>query len=651
MIMTDEKRLMQGIVSTDVMKRIVVKATYHAVGHVNESVCFDWDAERDGYSSSLSGRFVTVATFRHGLSNRLDVTRWTCRLVVPNGMAIGEGYCVQCVSRHEAMRETWPVQYRNRFDLWVSFRDGRKSYHDRIRFSTGFGSWNGRYDLVPAVPDIRHGRYDSITDFPSLAVTGRFSSYLGNIRLKNSFSRDALRYWTKDRLIGKYDLIMPVRRRYPIRMDSLRYWTVDRLSGIYDSEALFRLSALLRWDSFRYWTKDRLCAEYDKGMLVRLPAPLRWDSLRYWIKDRLFGKYDEGISVRLPVPLRWDSLRYWTKDRLYGQYDRGMPVRLPVPLRWDSLRYWTRDRLNGGHDRGMLVRLSAPLRWDSFRYWTKDRLSAVYDMGMSVDGHLYCRYTICHGFREQCSSRFDVAGTPNGRCLFLFDALEHTFDLHVDKRRCDRQAFVRSGWRILAKNIENDESFDLGFVDADAENPALEGVFLPDGDYEVSILTSSLFWKDCMDREVRTISVRPGGEITPLPTIYNLRSAVLEGVTTIRWSANRSELDDCVFGVWYDSQSPVDTNRPPDATIWYYSSQTEYTTTFYQNAPVWVAVAAMRTGNDVETGKVHELYLDWLNVPPRRPDDVVVLDVPLSAFDPEIQGRNADDPNWSLWNG
>jgi hypothetical protein len=75
------------------------------------------------------------------------------------------------------------------------------------------------------------------------------------------------------------------------------------------------------------------------------------------------------------------------------------------------------------------------------------------------------------------------------------------------------QALVRPGWRILAKNIETEEEFDLGFVDAEAENPALEDAFLPDGDYEISVLTSALFWQDCMDRTIRTISVRPGGEV------------------------------------------------------------------------------------------------------------------------------------------
>ncbi|MCL2348000.1 MAG: hypothetical protein FWC50_07020 [Planctomycetaceae bacterium] len=120
-------------------------------------------------------------------------------------------------------------------------------------------------------------------------------------------------------------------------------------------------------------------------------------------------------------------------------------------------------------------------------------------------------------------------------------------------------------------------------------------------------------------------------------------------MTTIRWSANQSEVTDCVFGIWYSPDSPVDVSRTPDSTVWYSSTITEYQTSFRQNAPAYVAVAPIRTGNQSETGLVKELYLDWNNTPPRAPDDVMILDKPLPAIDPEIIERNADDQNVSLW--
>ena len=190
-----------------------------------------------------------------------------------------------------------------------------------------------------------------------------------------------------------------------------------------------------------------------------------------------------------------------------------------------------------------------------------------------------------------------------------------------------KQAFVRPGWRIVAKNISTNDFLDLGFIDAGSENLALEGVFLPDGDYEISVLTSSLFWKDSSDFEVRLLSVRPGGEVSSLPTIYNLRSSVSQGETTIYWSASPSAATDGVFGIWYSASSPVPTDVTPTETVWYFSEMTEYQTAFRQNAPCYAAVAAMRPGNELEIGKVHEHYLDWNTTPPRAPDDVIVVDI------------------------
>ncbi len=217
-----------------------------------------------------------------------------------------------------------------------------------------------------------------------------------------------------------------------------------------------------------------------------------------------------------------------------------------------------------------------------------------------------------------------------------------------------RQALVSPGWRILAKNIVTEEVYNLGFLTS--EHNSLENVYLPDGDYEISVLTSSLFWKDATDFDVKLISIRPGEEISPLPTIYNLRSSISQGETTIYWSANRSEVSDCVFGVWYSSHSPVPIDGQPSETVWYSPEMTEYQTSFRQNAPCYVAVAAMRTGEDLpsrreytEIGPVKELFLDWKSTPPRCPDDIVVLDSPLPIYDPEVFTLHQDEPSMTLW--
>jgi hypothetical protein len=57
----------------------------------------------------------------------------------------------------------------------------------------------------------------------------------------------------------------------------------------------------------------------------------------------------------------------------------------------------------------------------------------------------------------------------------------------------------------------------------------------------------------------------------------------------------------------------------------------------------------MRPGNEPELGKIHELFLEWSSLPPRAPDDVMILDTPLSAIDSTIETMYQDDPTLALW--
>lgn len=100
-----------------------------------------------------------------------------------------------------------------------------------------------------------------------------------------------------------------------------------------------------------------------------------------------------------------------------------------------------------------------------------------------------------------------------------------------------------------------------------------------------------------------------------------------------------------MFGLWFSADAPVDTNRPPDAAVWYNAWQTEYRYPYLQSAPVYLAVAAVRTGSEEETGKVHRLFLDWSNVPLRSPDDVIALDAPLSAVDDSVWTAHENEPD------
>ena len=307
--------------------------------------------------------------------------------------------------------------------------------------------------------------------------------------------------------------------------------------------------------------------------------------------------------------------------------------------------------------------------FDTFREWTRNDVYFRYDK--NYGGADRCLGTLNAVYDPQAWPRrfMDRSSCliPNPRILrnvdlFRYDQVDplpwqcwnYRYDAFLyffNEYPAHKQSFVRPGWRVMAKNLETGEVAELGFIDAQSPERSLANVSLNDGDYEISVLTSSLFWRDASDGNIRTITVGADPEISPLPVIHNLRSAVADGATTIHWSANHSEIDDCVFGVWFSSESPIDTNRPADATVWYSSSMSEYQTSFAQNAPAWVAIAAMRIGDEMKIGKVHELYLDWSNVKPRTPDDVMILDSPLLAFDTEIEMRHEDDPFMTLWSG
>ena len=104
-----------------------------------------------------------------------------------------------------------------------------------------------------------------------------------------------------------------------------------------------------------------------------------------------------------------------------------------------------------------------------------------------------------------------------------------------------------------------------------------------------------------------------------------------------------------MFVLWYSSDIPVDLTSSPDKTIDYVPSQTEYRTTFQQNEPAYLTLAAMRPGNEPEYGMRHELFMDWNNTPLHAPDDILVLNQPLPVIDPNVETTKPNDPNITLW--
>ncbi|MDR0390459.1 MAG: hypothetical protein LBH59_01015 [Planctomycetaceae bacterium] len=281
--------------------------------------------------------------------------------------------------------------------------------------------------------------------------------------------------------------------------------------------------------------------------------------------------------------------------------------------RFDFLRYLTKNCVRGINHILTLNHLCIPNRNNSVVAYselqtTRNLILYNYDLltQNSCLGSSKFDSVILSLPHHQNKSFFDVCGI--GRALFKFA----------------HQAFVKSGWRIIVRNILTNEKIDLGFIDADSNEHLLTDISLPNGDYEISVLTSSLFWQDAIDRKIRTFSTNENNNLS-LPLIYDLRSLISNNITIIQWSTNQTAIDNCIFGIWYSPTSPVDINRQPDANILYKISQTEYQILLNQNKPLYILVAAMYASDKPIIGNTHELFLNWNSIPPRAPDDVVVL--------------------------
>lgn len=392
------------------------------------------------------------------------------------------------------------------------------------------------------------------------------------------------------------------------------------------------------WNQFfsLAYERDAYAWLVDDSIVVPMPIVPREEGDYSWsfpyVHDRN-STYGLAGSNRFEVEFIGLQDLYWSKLRAsVGN------IRRTHRFKFDSIRIWTWDVYSCLRAQGTRAAIRPPGRFDAVcdpEQWPcrmRDRYTCLLINSQTLQNY----FPYSHAFEEPL---------PMGRWLYAYD----TYGQYFKGYRWRWQSLVRPGWRIIARNLATMEQVELGFIDFDAKDRSLSDVVLPDGEYEISVLTSSLFWTDARDRHVRTLVLPTGENATTFPTLYNLRSAVSGGATGIYWSATYSEIDDCVFGIWYSPESPVDTDREPDATVWYNSSMTEYQAVIVQSERQYVAVAAMKVGENREIGKVHELFLDWSDRPLRAPDDVIVLDEPLPVFDKEVEAAHEDDPFLTLW--
>jgi hypothetical protein len=415
-------------------------------------------------------------------------------------------------------------------------------------------------------------------------------------------------------------------------MTDLRF---GKYSSQFDGRPLQLLKKSTFFSSDSYRGLNQTNCNYDIRIEQYLTLPQFFNAVGYRGLNQINNNYDIRIEQYLKLPQLFNAVAYRSGEQICWQNDWRIYQKNCIAQLWDCIDLWATPKITKLCLNTDLIIANKSCCPASFNIVSICPSSKI----------IFC-YDFLHLIREMLSNRFNAIP-----CDYLS---KYFLSWNSNKKEfatlpIAHQSLVRSGWKIIARNILTGEKQELGFIDTENQDKDLIDIFLPNGDYEISVLTSSLFWQDCFERVVRTITIRDNVEVSSLPVIYNLRSSVSQTVTTISWSANQSEVADCVFGVWYSNESPVNTNRPPDKTVWYFPTQTEYQTTLQQHEKLFTVVASMRTGNESELGNIQELLLDWTTIPPHAPDDVVVFDMPLRAVDGDVLSRPYYEDDFILW--
>lgn len=200
-------------------------------------------------------------------------------------------------------------------------------------------------------------------------------------------------------------------------------------------------------------------------------------------------------------------------------------------------------------------------------------------------------------------------------------------------------AFVRAGWRLVARDAATGDELDLGFLRAgvDRSGGTLLDVALPDGDWQIEPRPAEWLWSDCRGRAASSVSIRDGRILhAGLPAILNLRGdlsaakeparsgwseqgerQILNQRRVVRWEIAAELLPQSFrFGIWTGTASPVQTTGEPATTVPFTAGRGSYFYAFAQDGPLYLAVVAFDAG---QTGPVAEVFLDWASASPVSP--------------------------------
>jgi hypothetical protein len=396
---------------------------------------------------------------------------------------------------------------------------------------------------------------------------------------------------------------------------------IASISSRFDTSSMYRDGLAVRFDAIMDDRSARFCGQFDIGGKFWDSLGVRFDSETHGCKTSFNVIFDATPTFREIISGRRDAVRD------YPDNNACIPFRFDAPI-------MGRTAALSRFDAYRLVKQFIYNRFDAYVKMLATGIPGRFDSQSNILSRTSNRFhAIPQEWKAQIAGRYDA------------------FDTFVVATPVYRQAFVLPGWQILIRNTETNEQHDLGFIAFDATEKAIKDVDLLDGDYEITLLYSSLFWKDALDRVVRNVTIRSGEEpVLGLPPILNLMSEVNGGVTTISWSSNSGDYQDCEFGLWFAETPPVVTFREPDQRISYTAFDVDYNVRITQVWPLWCVVMAIK-GN--MQGPASVIYLEWSNALPRRPDDQIAFDVFIDEKLHQLKyaSRQVEDVNWDTADG
>ncbi|MDR1925286.1 MAG: hypothetical protein LBQ66_13030 [Planctomycetaceae bacterium] len=378
----------------------------------------------------------------------------------------------------------------------------------------------------------------------------------------------------------------------------------------------------------------RIMAVFDTNAVVGSLVNNLCDVNVWCTSETVANNFDVNTWVVSSVAVEWDLSYSDFRSGSSGRFDVICPRYSSLSDSYDVLQI---DRFaKSATSWSVIFGLRAKaLNQIPFAPWYSVRVGSEFDVLRELS---FCKMSQCFDVlslqRQLVQNHFSVLPeskrasgvnffdiyryVPHVKLTNLFDIRHQVFS----KTQLSRYILTLEGWRLILTNTETGERTDLGFVSAGGER-VMRDVVLEPGGYELSVLTSSLFWENAVDRKVRTFVVKAEVDepVLGLPSIMNLRASVSRGVTRVEWN---TDLGDYVagsqFNVWLSATPAVDTNAVADKTILYRSGVTDYSFTLVQDSLLWCVVQPVYA--DLR-GNAAEIVLNWSNTALPRPFDQI----------------------------